>query len=67
MDAVTFATGTGGTLAGVGMFLKSKNPKVRVVLADPQVSPNAREWCVLTCVVGVLTRVCVCCVSVCLC
>ena len=23
--------------AGVGMFLKSKNPKVKVVLADPQV------------------------------
>ena len=37
MDAVTFSTGTGGTLAGVGMFLKSKNPNVKVVLADPQV------------------------------
>ena len=37
VDAVTFSTGTGGTLAGVGMFLKSKNPNVKVVLADPQV------------------------------
>ncbi|KAL5474601.1 hypothetical protein EMCRGX_G026573 [Ephydatia muelleri] len=36
VDAVTFSTGTGGTLAGVGMFLKSKNPNVKVVLADPQ-------------------------------
>ena len=37
VDAVTFSTGTGGTLAGVGMFLKSKNPNVKVVVADPQV------------------------------
>lgn len=36
VDAVTFSTGTGGTLAGVGMFLKSKNPNIKVVLADPQ-------------------------------
>ncbi|XP_005109871.1 cysteine synthase 1 [Aplysia californica] len=36
VDAVTFSTGTGGTLAGVGIFLKEKNPKIQVVLADPQ-------------------------------
>jgi cysteine synthase A len=36
VSAVTFSTGTGGTLAGVGMYLKSKNPDVQVVLADPQ-------------------------------
>lgn len=36
VDAVTFATGTGGTLAGVGMFLKEKNPAIKVILADPQ-------------------------------
>lgn len=36
VDAVTFSTGTGGTLAGVGMYLKERNPKVKVVLADPQ-------------------------------
>ncbi|XP_064398039.1 uncharacterized protein LOC135344719 isoform X2 [Halichondria panicea] len=35
VDAVTFATGTGGTLAGVSMFLKSKNPKIKAILADP--------------------------------
>ena len=35
IDAFTCACGTGGTLAGVGMALKEKNPNVRVVLADP--------------------------------
>ncbi|XP_065899017.1 uncharacterized protein [Dysidea avara] len=36
VNAVTFATGTGGTLAGVGMFLKERNPAIKVVLADPE-------------------------------
>lgn len=35
IDAFTCATGTGGTLAGVGMALKQKNPAVKIVLADP--------------------------------
>ncbi len=35
IDAWVTATGTGGTFAGVGMFLKEKNPAVRIVLADP--------------------------------
>jgi cysteine synthase A len=35
VDAFTCACGTGGTLAGVARFLKSKNPGVRIVLADP--------------------------------
>jgi cysteine synthase len=35
LDAFTCAVGTGGTLAGVGMFLKERNPEVRIVLADP--------------------------------
>jgi cysteine synthase A len=35
LDAFTCAVGTGGTLAGVGMFLKEQDPKVRIVLADP--------------------------------
>jgi cysteine synthase A len=29
------AVGTGGTLAGVGMALKERNPKIRIALADP--------------------------------
>jgi len=28
--------GTGGTIAGIGRFLKSMNEKVQVVLADPE-------------------------------
>ena len=36
VNAVTFGTGTGGTLSGVGMYLKEKNPNIQVVLADPQ-------------------------------
>jgi len=35
IDAFTCAVGTGGTLAGVGMFLKERNPAVRIVCADP--------------------------------
>ncbi|MCS6854492.1 MAG: cysteine synthase A [Elioraea sp.] len=35
IDAFTCACGTGGTLAGVGLALKERNPKVRIVLADP--------------------------------
>ena len=35
VDAFTCAVGTGGTLAGVGMALKERNPAVRIVLADP--------------------------------
>ncbi len=35
IDGFTCAVGTGGTLAGVGMALKSFNKKVRIALADP--------------------------------
>lgn len=35
VDAFTCACGTGGTLAGVARALKARNPKVRIVLADP--------------------------------
>jgi cysteine synthase len=35
LDAFVSAVGTGGTLAGVGMFLKERNPKIRIALADP--------------------------------
>ena len=34
VDAFTCACGTGGTLAGVAMGLKERNPKVHTVLAD---------------------------------
>ena len=35
VDGFTCAIGTGGTLTGVAMFLKSKNPKIKVAVADP--------------------------------
>ncbi|NER48823.1 MAG: cysteine synthase A [Symploca sp. SIO1A3] len=35
VDAWVSATGTGGTFAGVSMYLKEKNPNIRSVLADP--------------------------------
>ncbi len=36
VDAFTCSCGTGGTLAGVAMALKARNPAVRTVLADPE-------------------------------
>jgi cysteine synthase A len=35
VDAWTAATGTGGTYAGVSLYLKEKNPNVKCILADP--------------------------------
>eukprot|EP00188_Purpureofilum_apyrenoidigerum_P003852 Plantae.Rhodophyta-Purpureofilum_apyrenoidigerum.ctg41501.p1 GENE.Plantae.Rhodophyta-Purpureofilum_apyrenoidigerum.ctg41501~~Plantae.Rhodophyta-Purpureofilum_apyrenoidigerum.ctg41501.p1 ORF type:complete len:369 (-),score=56.64 Plantae.Rhodophyta-Purpureofilum_apyrenoidigerum.ctg41501:641-1747(-) len=35
VDAFSCAVGTGGTLAGVGMFLKSKKSDVKICLTDP--------------------------------
>lgn len=35
VDAWVTATGTGGTLAGVSLFLKEKNPNIKTVVADP--------------------------------
>ncbi len=35
IDGFTCAIGTGGTLAGVAMSLKSRNPSIRIAAADP--------------------------------
>jgi len=35
VDGFTCAIGTGGTLAGVAMYLKSKNKDIRIAAADP--------------------------------
>ncbi|MFZ1990033.1 MAG: cysteine synthase A [Alphaproteobacteria bacterium] len=35
IDGFICAVGTGGTLAGVGMYLKSKNKDIKIGLADP--------------------------------
>jgi cysteine synthase A len=34
IDGFVSAVGTGGTLAGVGLFLKERNPNIRIALAD---------------------------------
>lgn len=35
IDAFVAGAGTGGTISGVALFLKSKNPDIQIVLADP--------------------------------
>lgn len=35
IDGFTCAVGTGGTLAGVGMALKAKNPNIKIAISDP--------------------------------
>ena len=35
IDGFTCAVGTGGTLAGIGIALKERNKKVKIMLADP--------------------------------
>lgn len=34
-DVFVAGAGTGGTISGVGRFLKQKNPKIKIVCADP--------------------------------
>jgi cysteine synthase len=35
VDGFTCSVGTGGTLAGVGMALKAKNPNIKIAISDP--------------------------------
>ena len=39
VDVVVCGVGTGGTITGVGRFLRTKNPEVKVVAVEPDTSP----------------------------
>ena len=39
VDIFVACVGTGGTLSGVGEYLKSKNPQIKVVAVEPKASP----------------------------
>lgn len=43
LDIFVAGIGTGGTVTGVGRYLKSKNPKIRVVAVEPKSSPLLSE------------------------
>lgn len=39
VDILVAGVGTGGTVTGIGEYLKSKNPKVQIVAVEPEGSP----------------------------
>lgn len=46
VDAFLATQGTGGTITGVGRYLKEKNPSVRLYAGEPEEAPmlSKREW-----------------------
>ena len=45
VDAFVAGVGTGGTLSGVGRYLKEQNPNCRIVAVEPKASPLLSKGC----------------------
>ncbi len=43
LDAIVISVGTGGTVSGVGRYLKERNPRIQIVGADPEGSVYTSE------------------------
>lgn len=43
IDALVAGVGTGGTLSGIGRYLKEKNPSIRIIAVEPASSPLLSE------------------------
>jgi len=43
LDAIVISVGTGGTISGVGRYLKERNPSIQIVGADPEGSIYTSE------------------------